>query len=94
MLEKDIVAAILRYLKTVPHCFCWKEHGGMYGVAGIPDIIACVGGRFCAFEVKTDVGKTTKLQDATLQKILDSGGVAVVVRSPGEVRAVINGLLH
>ena len=30
MLEKDIVQAILKYLKTVPECFAWKEHGGMY----------------------------------------------------------------
>ena len=42
--EADIVRAILRYLKTVPNCFCWKEHGGMYGTAGIPDVIACIGG--------------------------------------------------
>ena len=41
MLEKDIVKAILKYLKTVPNCFSWKEHGGMYGTAGIPDIICC-----------------------------------------------------
>ena len=41
--EADIVRAILRYLKTVPNCFCWKEHGGMYGTAGIPDVIACIG---------------------------------------------------
>ena len=27
MLEKDIVQAILKYLKTVPECFAWKEHG-------------------------------------------------------------------
>ena len=29
MAEKDIVRQILRYLKTVPGCFAWKEHGGM-----------------------------------------------------------------
>lgn len=52
--EADIVRAILRYLKTVPNCFCWKEHGGMYGTAGIPDVIACIGGRFFALEVKTE----------------------------------------
>lgn len=52
MLERDIVAAILRYLKKGNHCFAWKTHGGMYGTAGIPDIIACIDGRFYAFEVK------------------------------------------
>ena len=94
MAEKEIVAKILRYLKTVPRCFAWKEHGGMYGTAGIPDIIACIDGRFYAFEVKTPVGKTTKLQEAAIQKILACGGTAAVVRSVDEVRAVINGSLQ
>ena len=94
MNEKDIVTAILRFLKTVPMCFAWKEHGGMYGTAGIPDIITCVNGRFFAFEVKTPIGKTTPLQDATIRKILAAGGGAFVVRSVDEVRAVINGSLQ
>lgn len=94
MLEKDIVNKILRYLKTVPDCFCWKEHGGMYGTAGIPDIIACIGGRFFAFEVKTETGKTTALQEATIRKILACGGHAFVVRSVDEVRTALNGSLH
>lgn len=94
MAEKEIVAKILRYLKTVPRCFAWKEHGGMYGTAGIPDIIACIDGRFYAFEVKTPVGKTTLLQNATIRKILACGGTAAVVRSVDEVQAVINGSLQ
>ena len=94
MKESDIVKAIMKYLKAVPGCFCWKEHGGMYGTAGIPDIIACIGGRFFAFEVKTEVGKPTKLQEATIRKILAAGGTALVVRSADEVRAVVDGFLH
>ena len=94
MAEKELVAKILRYLKTVPKCFAWKEHGGIYGTAGIPDIIACINGRFYAFEVKTPVGKTTKLQDVTIRKILACGGTALVVRSVDEVRTVINGSLQ
>lgn len=89
MAEKDIVQSILRYLKAVPECFAWKTHGGMYGTAGIPDIIACVRGRFIAFEVKTATGKATSLQKATLQKILASGGTAEIVRSVDEVRATL-----
>lgn len=94
MNEAAIVKAIIRYLKTVPRCFCWKEHGGMYGTAGIPDIIACINGRFYAFEVKTESGKTTALQDATIRKILACGGNAYVVRSVDEVRTVIDGSSH
>ena len=88
MKESDIVTSILRHLKTVPGCFAWKTHGGMYGTAGIPDIIACVEGRFFAFEVKTESGKVTPLQAATIQKILTAGGMAAVVRSVDEVRAI------
>lgn len=92
MNESDIVKAIMKYLKSVPRCFCWKEHGGMYGTAGIPDIIACINGHFFGFEVKTDVGKPTKLQEATIRKILAAGGTAVVVRSVDEVKAIVNGI--
>lgn len=89
MKEADIVKAIIKYLRTVPRCFCWKEHGGMYGTAGIPDIIACIDGRFYGFEVKTEIGKPTKLQEATIRKITAAGGTAVVVRSVEEVVAVL-----
>ena len=92
--ESDIVKSIMRYLKTVPDCFFWKEHGGMYGTAGIPDIIACIGGHFYGFEVKTEKGRPTKLQEAVIRKILAAGGTALVVRSADEVRAVIEGPLH
>jgi Holliday junction resolvase len=90
MKEADIVKEIMKYLKTVPGCFCWKEHGGMYGTAGIPDIIACVDGYFYGFEVKTEKGKPTKLQEAVIRKIQRAGGTALVVRSVAEVRDAIN----
>ena len=89
MAEADIVRSIQRYLKTVPRCFFWKEHGGMYGTAGIPDIIACINGRFFGFEVKTATGKTTGLQNAAIRKINEAGGTAVVVRSVAEVKTVL-----
>jgi hypothetical protein len=92
MLEKDIVTAILRYLKSVPGCFAWKEHGGMYGTAGLPDIIACFRGRFIAFEVKTTSGKLTKLQEITLQRITEAKGYAFKVTSVGEVRKILERL--
>ena len=91
MKESAIVKSILQYLKTLPVCFAWKEHGGMYGTAGIPDIIACIGGKFYGFEVKTERGKPTALQEATMRKIQAAGGIAVVVRSVADVKAVLDG---
>lgn len=89
MLEREIVAAVMRHLKGVPGCFAWKTHGGMYGTAGIPDIIACVGGRFCAFEVKQPSGKLTRLQENTLGKIRAAGGVAGKVTSVEDVKRLL-----
>ena len=88
-MEKDIVAAILRHLKQRPRCFAWKTHGGMYGTAGIPDIIACVGGRFVALEVKQPGGKLSRLQEATIEKIRTAGGVAAMVTSVDEAKRVL-----
>ena len=92
MLEKDITNQIMRYLKTVPECFCWKQHGGAYGTSGIPDIICCLNGRFVAFEVKTESGKLTKLQEATIQKIKAAKGEAFKVTSVGEAKEIIENL--
>jgi len=92
MTEKDIVTAIMRYLKTVPEAFCWKEHGGMYGTAGLPDIICCIGGKFVAFEVKTPSGKLTKLQEITIQKIKAAKGEACKVTSVGDVKTILDSL--
>jgi hypothetical protein len=89
MAEKEIVQAILKYLKTVPQCFAWKEHGGMYGTAGIPDIIACIGGRFYAFEVKTPSGNLTKLQEATIRRIQEAKGKACKVTSVHDVKQIL-----
>ena len=89
MLEKDITLAIMRFLKSVPGCFCFKEHGGMYGTTGLPDIICCVNGRFVGLEVKTATGRLTKLQEVTLAKINAAGGLGVVVRSVDEVKTII-----
>lgn len=94
MKESDIVKAIIKYLRSLTDCFSWKEHGGMYGTAGIPDVICCYRGRFYGFEVKTDTGEPTELQKATIRKIQKAGGTALVVRSVDEVRAVINGSLQ
>ena len=89
MLEKDIAAAIMLRLKAEPACFAWKEHGGMYGTAGLPDIVCCLDGRFFAFEVKTPSGQLTKLQEHTLERIRAAGGRAFVVRSVEDVDTVL-----
>ena len=57
MTEQTLVDNIKKYLDSVPNLFYWKEHGGQFGTAGIPDIIVCYKGRFIAFECKRKNGK-------------------------------------
>ena len=92
MKEKEIIKQIKEYLKTLPECFAWKEHGGMYGTEGLPDLIICFKGKFVAFEVKAEKGKLTVLQAAILRKIRQAGGRAEVVRSVDEARQIMESL--
>lgn len=94
MIEKDLTNKILKYLKEIPDCFCWKEHGGMYGTSGIPDIICCYKGRFIGIEVKRPEGKVSKLQEITLRKIVTSGGITIIAYSTDDVREIIDKLLN
>ena len=90
MLERNIVAAIKRYLASLgSDVFFWKEHGGPYSTAGIPDIICCYKGRFLGLEVKLSGGKLTELQKRALNKINRAGGIGRRVESVDDVRAVI-----
>ena len=90
MNEAALIQKIRKYLATVPECFFWKEHGGQYGTAGIPDIIVCHRGRFIALEAKVGKNTPTKLQAATIDKIRQAGGTAAVVYSVEDVQAVIS----
>ena len=89
MKESELITKIKNYLKTIPDCFYWKEHGGQYGTAGIPDIIVCYRGRFIAFEVKVGNNQPTVLQALTIRKIIKAGGYALVIRSVDEAMQVI-----
>lgn len=66
----------------------WLDSKGVWHVkffanrntrAGVPDILACVNGRFVGIEVKAQNGKPSQLQLYHCRKITESGGVAVVV---------------
>lgn len=64
-----------------------KQHGvyyffpvtGGYGVSGVPDIVACIKGKFWGVECKAGDNIPTPLQEAQLSKIRDAGGKTYVV---------------
>ena len=57
--------------------FLPATHG--YGSSGVPDIVACVKGRFIGIECKAKGNTTTALQDRNLKQIGDTGGIALVI---------------
>ena len=78
MTEKQFENKIKKFLKSYNIWFT-KVWGGGYQKAGIPDILACVNGRFVAIEIKGSSGKPTELQKYNIKKINESNGVAVIL---------------
>ena len=76
--EKVVKDAVTKVLKSEDaYYFFPATHG--YGRSGVPDIIACVNGRFLAIECKAGGNKPTALQIREIENIRIAGGVAVVV---------------
>lgn len=86
--EGRIVAAIRREL-TKRDIWNAKVHGSLMQQRGLPDVIGCWEGRFLALEVKVPGEKPTPLQTLTLHEIAESGGIAAVVWSVGDVDYVL-----
>ena len=66
--------------------YCFKVHGSAYMKAGIPDIVACLEGRFVGIECKVDKNKPSELQLAHGRLIEKAGGVFMVIYSLEEVK--------
>lgn len=68
-----------------------------YGSSGIPDIVACVRGQFVAIECKaTPKDQPTALQQKNLARIIDQGGIAVVINAENvkELENVLNKIIN
>jgi len=67
------------------------EHGayyfmpatGGYGKSGVPDLVACIKGRFIGIECKANGGKPTALQEKNLMDIISKGGISILVDETG-----------
>lgn len=78
MREKAFELKLRKYLESRGH-WVVKYFANGYTKSGIPDLLACVNGRFVAIEVKGDGGYLSPLQYHTLCQIINSGGVTMVV---------------
>lgn len=85
--EKKVEGEIKKYLDRIG-AYYEKIHGGsIFQSSGIPDIIACINGRFVGIEVKrSDGGQISPLQKLKLKQIENAGGVGIEARSVREVQ--------
>lgn len=91
MKEKTVENQIKRYLDRLGVWYM-KVHGSAFQKAGVPDLIACIGGRFVGIEVKRPGGRVSPLQKLNIEEIQQSGGVAFVAYSVEDVRREIEKL--
>lgn len=80
--EKKVQAQIIKYLQA--------KGGYVVKVitatkAGVPDIIACIDGKFYGIEVKGENGLASPLQLANLEMIRAAGGIGILAKSVEDV---------
>lgn len=75
MFEKQIKD----FLTLLPKTWFFKHWAGPYSKSGIPDIIACVNGRFVGIEVKASDGHASELQTRNIRLIEASGGIGYML---------------
>ena len=76
--EKAFENKIKQYLKS-QNIWHVKFFANRMTKVGVPDILACVNGHFVAIEVKAANGKPSEIQLWNIEKIKESGGIAMVL---------------
>ena len=75
--EQDIQTSIMNYIKSIRGLPIKQNQIGIYGQAGVPDIIACIKGRFVGIEVKRPGQRPKPIQEAFLDAINKKGGIGL-----------------
>ena len=85
--EKTIQSEIIKWINSLE-----KGYAVVYqatDIRGVPDIFACIDGRFFAFEVKRVDGVVSAIQKATIRMINRAGGVALPVKTLEDVQIAV-----
>lgn len=94
-LESTIVGNAVKWTNMQPRCWAFKTHGGMYGKAGIPDVIACINGQFLAGEFKRPAPAgtaVTPIQRKCLYDLNKAGAAVGVFRNQESWQMAVLGL--
>lgn len=76
--EKWVKAQVVKMLKDIEAYYFYPVANG-YMSSGVPDIVACVNGKFVGIECKAGDNKPTALQTKNLLDITNAGGTASVI---------------
>ena len=71
--EKD---EIKKYLKEIG-AFFFSPYMAGFGASGVPDLVACIEGRFWGIEIKREGKEPTVIQKRRMDEIEEAGGLAV-----------------
>jgi len=80
--EKKVKDKVKKILAEFGAYYFMPATGG-YGKSGVPDIVACIKGRFIGIECKANGGKPTALQEKNLIDIMNVGGISIIVNETG-----------
>lgn len=86
--EARVGRKIAAWLMEQGH-FVFKVHGSALMMAGLPDLIACVDGRFIGIEVKMPGNKPSIRQLYVHRRIERSGGTIIVAYNLDDVKKVL-----
>lgn len=78
VLEKWVKQQVVKMLKE-RHVYYFFPVANAYTSIGVPDIVACIRGRFVGIECKAGNNRVTELQLRNLEAIRDNSGIALVV---------------
>ena len=87
----SLTARIIEFLRERDHFAARINTTGIYdeklgkyrqsgATTGVPDVIACIDGRFCGLEIKIGADKISKQQERVSLQINTAGGFYVITR--------------
>ena len=79
MTEKAFQTKLIKLIEK-NNGYVVKFNASAISKIGVPDLLACINGKFVGLEVKKENGKPTDIQLWNIEKIKKSGGIAMVVK--------------
>ena len=87
LVQKRLMEAIINEL---PSIYMRKIAQSIYSHGGVPDIVGCSNGLWFAIEVKTNIGKLTRLQQREGKLIEQAGGLFMVCHGEKDIEYVLS----